>query len=163
MVNKEKALKRELVRLRKTQNPQQVDSRRIRKMLRARAKLRSENRKVVVVPKIEKEKKPKAKKPRRKKEPELEIIEDEPELEIIEEIDQLVLEEKKKARKPKKKKEPELEVIEDEPVVEEKKKPKKKKEPELEVIEDEPDDDFIDEELADLYTYDEDIDEEELD
>ncbi|MFX1416066.1 MAG: hypothetical protein ACFFC0_04600 [Promethearchaeota archaeon] len=161
MVNKEKALKRELVRLRKTQNPQQVDSRRMRKMLRTRAKLRTEKRKVVVGPKVEKEKKPKAKKPRKKKEPELETIEDEPELEVVEEIDQLVLEEKKKAKKPKKK--PELEVIEDEPAIEEKKKAKKKKEPELEVIEDGPDDDIIDEELADLYTYDEDIDEDELD
>ena len=98
MVNKEKAVKRELVRLRKTQNPQQVDSRRMRKMLKARAKLRSEKKRVAVGPKVEKEKKPKAKKPRKKKEPELEIIEDEPELETIEDIDELVLEEKQKAK-----------------------------------------------------------------
>ncbi|MHA2377872.1 MAG: hypothetical protein ACXADO_06090 [Candidatus Thorarchaeota archaeon] len=140
MVNKEKAVRREVVRLRKTQNPQQVDFRRMRRMRKARIKLWSLKNRGVVGPKVVKEKKEKAKRPRKKKEPELEIIEDEPEFEFIEELTEPVVKEKKKAKKP-----------------------KKEKEPELEVIEDESDPDFIDKELADLYSYDEEIDEEELD
>ncbi len=145
MVSKEKAAKREIIRLRKRQNPQQVDSRRMRKLRKARAELCSSRKPVVVRPTIvREEKKEKAKKPRKKKEPELEIIEDEPELEIIDEVaDPIVVEEKKKAKKPKKEEKP--------------KKPKRKKEPELEVIEEEPE---IDPELADLYTYDEEIEDE---
>ncbi|MFW9798847.1 MAG: hypothetical protein ACFFD9_00265, partial [Candidatus Thorarchaeota archaeon] len=87
MVNKEKAVKREITRLRKRQNPQQVDFRRMRKLRKARAELWSSRKPVVVRPTIvREEKKEKAKKPRKKKEPELEIIETEPELEIIEDI-----------------------------------------------------------------------------
>ncbi|MHA2139891.1 MAG: hypothetical protein ACXADC_02395 [Candidatus Thorarchaeota archaeon] len=126
MVNKEKTAKRDLIRIRKTQNPQQIDFRRMRKHRRARTEFWSFKKKPsahVVTEKKEKDaskkKAPKKKAPKKKKEPELEVIEDEPELEIIDE-------------------EPELEVIEDEP----------EKEPELEVI---------DEELKDLYSYDDEI------
>ncbi|MHA1925004.1 MAG: hypothetical protein ACXABV_12460 [Candidatus Thorarchaeota archaeon] len=124
MVNKEKASKRDLIRIRKTQNPQQIDFRKMRKHRKARTKFWSFKKTPstqVVTAKKEKTK-PKKKARRKKKEPELEVIEDEPEV-----FDQ----------------EPELEVIEE-----------KDEEPELEVI---------DEELEDLYSYDDEIlDDEEL-
>ncbi|MFW9835039.1 MAG: hypothetical protein ACFFEK_13660 [Candidatus Thorarchaeota archaeon] len=151
MGNKEKAIKRELTRLRRTQNPEQIDFRRMRQRRVAKTKLQVLKRKSTVGPakvvSTEKKKEKKKSKPKKKpktKEPELEII-DESELEEIEE-------------------EPELEEIEEEPeleVIEEEPKPKKKKkEPELEVIEEEPELEEVS--LEDLYTYDEDIDEEDF-
>ncbi|MFX1560054.1 MAG: hypothetical protein ACFFBL_05675 [Promethearchaeota archaeon] len=157
MVNKEKAIKRELTRLRRTQNPEQIDFRRMRKVRAAKTKLFELRRKGTVAPVKEApvEKKKKKVKPKKKprkmkeKEPELEIVDQEPELEVFEEEPELeVLEE-----------EPELEVVEEE--AKPKKKPKKTKEqePELEVIEE--DDLQLDEiSLEDLYTYDEEIDDE---
>ncbi len=115
MVNKEKTAKRNLIRIRKTQNPQQVDFRRMRKHRKARTEFWAFKKKPstqVVTEEVEKAK------PKKKKEPELEVIDQEPELEVIKE-------------------EPELEVVE-----------KDEKEPELEVI---------DEELKELYSYDDDI------
>lgn len=103
MTNKQKALKRERVRLRKSQNPQQVDYRKIDKLRAARTefwkiKKRSVKAEEKTISKIDTKKaKPEKKK---KKEPELEVIEDKPELEVIET-------------------EPELEVIEEEPETEE--------------------------------------------
>ena len=126
MTNKEKDLKRERVRLRKSQNPQQVDYRRIDKLRSAKTEFWKMKKKSVVSEKIAPEKKDAKKvKPEKEKkkvkEPELEVIEDKPELEVIEA-------------------EPELEVIEDEPEEEEK----------------------IDKELEDLYSYDDDeVDDEE--
>ncbi|MHA3962041.1 MAG: hypothetical protein AM325_000760 [Candidatus Thorarchaeota archaeon SMTZ1-45] len=125
MVNKEKAIKRELTRLRKTQNPEQIDFRRMRKLRAAKTSLWKLKRKHTVAPakvslteKKKKKVKP-AKKPK-KKEPELEILEDELELEVLDE-------------------DLELEEIEEEPELEE-----------------------ISEDLEDLYSYDEDIDEEDF-
>jgi outer membrane biosynthesis protein TonB len=127
MVNKEKALKQELIRLRRNQNPQQLDFRRMRKIRIAKAKLSSFKRKATV-PTVE---------------------------EPVEEVKE------KKAKPKKKEKEPELEVIAEKPKSEKKTKPKKKaKEPELEVIEDKPKSEEISSDLEGLYTYDEDIDEE---
>ena len=90
MVNKEKALKQELIQLRRNQNPQQLDFRRMRKIRIAKAKLRSLKRRAVaptIEAPVEKAKKTKAKpekKPKKKeKEPELEIIEDTPETKEI--------------------------------------------------------------------------------
>jgi hypothetical protein len=150
MVNKEKAIKRELTRLRKTQNPEQVDFRRMRKLRAAKTKLFELRRRGTVAPvkEVPAEKKKKKAKPRKKpkaKEPELEIIDEEPELEVFED-------------------EPELEVVEEKPKPKKKPKKKKEKEPELEVIEDEPDSEEIEisEDLEDLYSYDEDIDEEDV-
>ena len=128
MTNKEKDLKRERVRLRKSQNPQQVDYRRIDKLRSAKTEFWKMKKKSVVSEKIAPSKKDakkvkpeKEKKKKKVKEPELEVIEDKPELEVIEA-------------------EPELEVIEDEPEEEEK----------------------IDKELEDLYSYDDDeVDDEE--
>lgn len=135
MVNKEKASKRDLIRIRKTQNPQQIDFRKMRKHRKARTEFWSFKKKPsaqVVTAKKEKAK-PKKKAPKKKKEPELEVIDQEPELEVIED-------------------EPELEVVDQEPELEVIKE--KEEEPELEVI---------DEELEDLYSYDDEIlDDEEL-
>ena len=87
MVNKEKALKQELIRLRQNQNPQQLDFRRMRKIRIAKAKLRSLKRRAVTptveapVEKVEKKKAKPEKKPKKKeKEPELEVVEDKPKL-----------------------------------------------------------------------------------
>ncbi len=141
MVNKEKTLKRELTQLRRNQNPQQVDFRRMRKILIAKSKLRSLKRRSVA-PTIEAPVE-KAKKKKAKPEKKLKKKEEELELEVIDD------------------KEPELEVVEDKPKSEKKTKPKKKeKEPELEVVEDKPKSEEISSDLEDLYTYDEDIDEE---
>jgi hypothetical protein len=140
MVNKEKAAKRDLIRIRKSQNPQQIDFRKMRKHRKARSEFWAFKKKPsahVVIEKKEKAKpKPKKKAPRRRKEPELEVIEEEPELEVIED-------------------EPELEEIEDEPVL-----AVLKEEPELEALEEkeeEPELEVIDKELEDLYSYDDDI------
>ena len=143
MVNKEKAIKRDLIRLRKTQNPTQIDFRRMRKRRAAKTSLLKLKRKGTVAPVREvstekKKKKAKPKKKPKKAEPELEVIEDKPELEVIDEEPELEEVEE----------EPELEVVEDEP--------------ELEVVEDEPEKKDISEELEDLYSYDDDIDDEDL-
>ncbi|MHA2020305.1 MAG: hypothetical protein ACW98J_03170 [Candidatus Thorarchaeota archaeon] len=130
MVNKEKTAKRNMIRIRKTQNPQQVDFRRLRKHRKARTEYWSFKKKpsVQVVTEKKEKAKPKKKAPKKKKEPELEVIDQEPELEVIDE-------------------EPELEVVEEAP----------EKEPELEVIDDEPEPEAIDKELEDLYSYDDEI------
>lgn len=132
MVNKEKAIKIELTRFRKTQNPEQIDFRRMRKLRAAKTSLFKLKRKGTVAPvkeaSTEKKKAKPTKKPKKKDE-ELEVIEDEPELEVSD-------------------KEPELEVVEEEP--------------ELEVVEDEPESEKISKDLEDLYSYDEDIDEEDV-
>ncbi len=102
MTNKQKALKRERVRLRKGQNPQQVDYRKIDRLRAARTefwkiKKRSSKAEEKIISKVDdKKSKPTKEKKKIEKEPELEVIEDKPELEAIEE-------------------EPELEVIEEEP------------------------------------------------
>jgi hypothetical protein len=120
MVNKEKALKRELTRLRKRQNPSQVDFRRMRKLRKAR----TEYWKLKKRPTAARREAPEVKKEKRKS---------------------------RKERRRERKKEkpaPELEVIE---------------EPELEGVEEEKTESGLTEkaeELEDLYTYDEDIDEE---
>ena len=85
-MNKQKALKRELTRLRKTQNPSAIDFRRMRRLRRARttywALLKKKHRLSEEVSVREK----KEKKPKKKvKEPELEEIE--PELEAIQDTD----------------------------------------------------------------------------
>jgi hypothetical protein len=139
MVNKEKTAKRDLMRIRKTQNPQQVDFRRMRKLRKARTEYWSFKKKPsahVVADKKEKAA-PKKKAPKKKKEPELEVIEDEPELEVFDDEPELELIDE----------EPEPEVVEDTP----------EKEPELEVIDDEPEPEAIDKELEDLYSYDDEI------
>ncbi|MGD9395172.1 MAG: hypothetical protein PVJ05_01960 [Candidatus Thorarchaeota archaeon] len=147
MVNKEKAIKRELTRLRKTQNPEQIDFRKMRKVRAAKTKLFELRRKGTVAPvkvaptEKKKKKKAKPKKKPKEKEPELEVIDQEPELEVLED-------------------EPELEVIKEKPKPKKKAKKKKEKEPELEVVEEEPE--LEDISLEDLYTYDEDIDEEDV-
>ncbi|MHA2064377.1 MAG: hypothetical protein ACXABY_08360 [Candidatus Thorarchaeota archaeon] len=130
MVNKEKTARRDLTRIRKAQNPQQVSFRRMRKHRKARTEFWSFKKKPsahVVTDKKEKDAS-KKKAPKKKKEPELEVIEDAPELEVFDE-------------------EPELEVIDEEP--------------ELEVIkkddEDEPESEAIDKELEELYSYDDEI------
>lgn len=105
MTNKQKALKRERVRLRKGQNPQQVDYRKIDKLRAARTefwkiKKRSVKAEEKTISKVDATKSKPEKEKKKKKEPELEVIEDKPELEAIEE-------------------KPELEVIEEEPEEEE--------------------------------------------
>jgi hypothetical protein len=126
MVNKERAAKRDLIRIRKSQNPQQIDFRKMRKHRKARSEFWAFKKKpsAHVVQEKKEKAKPKKRAPRRRKKPELEVIEEEPELEAIED-------------------EPELEEIEDEPV--------------LAVLKEEPELEVIDEELKDLYSYDDDI------
>lgn len=103
MTNKQKALKRERIRLRKSQNPQQVDCRKIDRLRAARTefwkiKKRSGKAEEKTIAKVDTKKaKPKKEKKKKVKEPELEVIEDKPEIEA----------------------EPELEVIEEEPEEEE--------------------------------------------
>ncbi len=85
-----KALKRERARLRKSQNPQQVDFKKMDKVRTAKTefwKLKKRGvsaRKPVVGKKDTKKPKPEKEKKKKEKEPELEIVEDEPELEVIE-------------------------------------------------------------------------------
>ncbi len=148
MVNKEKTIKIELTRLRKTQNPEQIDFRRMRKLRAAKIKLIELKRKGTVAPvkEVVAEKKKKKAKPKAV-DPELEVIEDEPELEVFDDEPELEVE----------KEEPELEVVDEEPELE-----VVEKEPELEVVEDEPDSEEISKDLEDLYSYDEDIDEEDV-
>jgi hypothetical protein len=106
MTNKQKALKRERVRLRKGQNPQQVDYRKIDRLRAAKKefwkiKKRSGKAEEKTISKVDTKKaKPEKEKKKKVKEPELEVIEDKPELEAIEE-------------------KPELEVIDEEPEEEE--------------------------------------------
>ena len=109
MTNKMKTLKRERARLRKSQNPQQVDFKKMDKVRTAKTEYWKLKKRGVSVKKpaaAKKEaKKPKPEKKEKKKKekkPELEVIEEEPELEVIEDED-----------------EPELEVIEEEPEIEE--------------------------------------------
>ena len=94
MVNKEKALERELTRLRKRQKTGQVDFRRMRKLRKARTEYWKLRKKPSIAvretPKVEKEKRKSRKERRLDKEkeeplPELELVEDEPELEVKEE------------------------------------------------------------------------------
>ncbi|TFF96432.1 hypothetical protein EU546_01400 [Candidatus Thorarchaeota archaeon] len=126
MANKEKALKREITRLRKTQNPQQIDLRRMRRARAAKTEMKKLRKKPTLVEPeaADKTKEPKEKKKAepKKKEPELEVVKPGA---------------AEKVKKPKAKKK------------EKKAKPKKEKEPDLEVIDDD---------LDDLYTYDEEID-----
>lgn len=92
MVNKEKSLERERVRLRKDQNPQQVDFKRMDQKRAVKTefwKLKKRPARIptTVKPSKKAEKKPKAEKVEKKKdkEPELEIVEEEPEIEEIDE------------------------------------------------------------------------------
>jgi len=90
MTNKMKALKRERARLRKSQNPQQVDFKKMDKVRTAKTeywKLKKHGgstKKPVAAKKEVKKQKPEKEKKKKEKEPELEIVEDEPELEVIE-------------------------------------------------------------------------------
>jgi hypothetical protein len=146
MANKEKTIKRELIRLRKTQNPEQFDFRKMRKIRAAKASLLKLKRKGTVAPVKEvaaEKKKVKPKKKTKKKDAELEVIKDDPEIELFEDEPELEVEEE----------EPELEVVEEEPELE-----IEEEEPELEVVEEEPKE--ISEELEELYSYDDDIAEE---
>ena len=106
MTNKQKALKRERVRLMKSQNPQQVDFKKMDKVRSVKTEYWKIKKKGGVATKkpapekATKKAKPEKEKKKKEKEPELEVIEEEPELEVIE-------------------KEPELEVVEEEPESEE--------------------------------------------
>ena len=108
MTNKMKALKRERIRLRKSQNPQQVDYKKmdtVRSVKTEFWKMKKrdnfEAKKSIAKAESKKAKKVKPEKDKKKKEkkPELEVIEDKPELEVIEEEDIEEIEE-----------EPELEI-----------------------------------------------------
>ena len=98
MVNKEKALERELTRLRKVQNPSQVDFRRLRKLRKARTDYwkikKTPSFAVTEAPKAKKEKRKSRKERRLEKEreeplPELEVVEEEPELESLDDESEL--------------------------------------------------------------------------
>ena len=75
MVNKEKALERELIRLRKNQNPQQLDFRRMNKIRKVRTELWKLRRKRIG---IASEEAPKKKDQKEKKEPKKEKKKEEP-------------------------------------------------------------------------------------
>lgn len=87
MVNKQKAVKRDLTRLRKTQNPGQIDFRRMRKLRKTRIEFWKAKTVGVstTVKKEVKAEKPKREKKKKEKEPELEILDEEPELEELDE------------------------------------------------------------------------------
>ncbi len=85
-MNKQKAVKRDLTRLRKTQNPGQTNFRRMRKLRKARIefwKTKTVGVSTTVKKEVKAEKPKKEKK--KEKEPELEILDEEPELEEIDE------------------------------------------------------------------------------
>lgn len=91
MTNKEKALKRERVRLRKSQNPQQVDYKKMDKRRTVKTEYWKTKAIVSMVAKKTtakvdaKKTKPEKEKKKKEKEPELEVIEAEPETEEIDE------------------------------------------------------------------------------
>jgi hypothetical protein len=99
MVNKEKSLKRERTRLRKSQNPQQIDYKRMDQRRTVKTEFWKLKKKGTFVPavvaatkKTEKKPKPEKEKKKKVKEPELEVIEEEfeaideePEIEEIDE------------------------------------------------------------------------------
>jgi hypothetical protein len=86
MVNKDKAVKRELTRLRKTQNPQVVDFRRMRTLRTAKGKFWGSKKTVVARAEAVKS----AEEPRKKPKPaEIEEIEPSPEEAITEEEEEL--------------------------------------------------------------------------
>jgi len=100
MTNKEKALKIERARLQKSQNPQQVDYKKMAKVRAAKTeywKLKKQDgfaaKKATTKPEAKKKDKPEKDKKKKEKEPELEVIEDEPEIEEIKEEPEPELEE----------------------------------------------------------------------
>ena len=81
MVNTEKTIKRERTRLRKSQNPRQLDLKRMYKAQKIKTKYwASKKRGDVARSAVTEDKKPSKDKPKKDKEPELEIVEDEPEV-----------------------------------------------------------------------------------
>ena len=95
MTNKEKALKRERIRLRKNQNPQQVDYKRMDKVRSVKTEYWKMKRhsgiaeKKAITKPDDKKPKPKKEKKKKEKEPELEVVEEKPELEVIEDEPEL--------------------------------------------------------------------------
>ncbi|MFW9907997.1 MAG: hypothetical protein ACFFEF_05425 [Candidatus Thorarchaeota archaeon] len=93
MANSEKTIKRERIRLRKNQNPQQLDFKKMRKARDVRTEFWSRKRQkkpiTAVVEekakKVTKAKKEEKAKPKKAEKPELEVIDEEPELEVIDE------------------------------------------------------------------------------
>lgn len=91
MTNKEKSLRRDRTRLRKSQNPQQIDYKQMGKKRSVRTeywKLKKRGESSAKRPgkaKAEKKEKPAKESKKKEKEPELEVIEEEPELEVIDE------------------------------------------------------------------------------
>ena len=87
MVNTRKTIKRERTRLRRSQNPQQLDFKRMRKAQKAKTKYWAIRKHGTTSEKVvaEVKKQPKKDKPKKDKKPELEVVEDEPELEVIDE------------------------------------------------------------------------------
>ena len=86
MVNSKKTIKRERTRLRKSQNPQQLDFLRMRKAQKIKTKYWASKKRSPVSESVvveDKKKKPKKDKPKKDKKAELEVVEDEPELEVI--------------------------------------------------------------------------------
>lgn len=84
LVNKQKAVKREITRLRKVQNPQQADLKRAHKLRKAKTEFWEKKKKTVVTPVEAPEEKQTRSKPEKAKEPELEEIEEEMEEETEE-------------------------------------------------------------------------------
>ncbi|MFW9919657.1 MAG: hypothetical protein ACFFED_08660 [Candidatus Thorarchaeota archaeon] len=93
MVNTRKIILRERTRLRRSQNPQQTDFRKMRKARMFRTKFWSIKAatKAASVPAVqktkgkEKEKSKTKEKPKKEKKPELEVIDEEPEMDVIDE------------------------------------------------------------------------------
>ncbi|MHA1909097.1 MAG: hypothetical protein ACW98Y_17505 [Candidatus Thorarchaeota archaeon] len=79
MVNTERTIKRERTRLRKSQNPQQLDFKRMKKAQMAKTKYWASKKRSTVSESIvvEDKKKPKKDKPKKDKEPELEVVDEE--------------------------------------------------------------------------------------
>ena len=87
MVNTQKTIKHERTRLRRSQNPQQLDFKRMRKAQKVKTKYWASKKRGTASERVvtEEKKQPKKDKPKKDKEPELEVVEDEPELEVIDE------------------------------------------------------------------------------
>jgi hypothetical protein len=84
-VNSKRSILRERTRLRRSQNPQQIDFRRMRKARENRTEYWASRKRVL--PQVEEipEKTKEKAKPKKEKKPELEVIEEEPETETIDE------------------------------------------------------------------------------
>ncbi|MHA1484309.1 MAG: hypothetical protein ACTSPR_03205 [Candidatus Thorarchaeota archaeon] len=121
MVNKTKALERKRKRLIKSQNSEQVDLKRMRRLRGVRTKFWTSKKRAAVlgekIPREQPKAEKKEKKKKRKEEPELEVIEKKPEVEEVDELDKLyTYDEEIEEESTETKEEPEIEEVDEAPL-----------------------------------------------